>query len=166
MKKHTLKVLMTAATLSTAALVAVPAQAGPLGFIKKLVKQELADLAQDTIRSATDTATTGVVVAAGDVTGDGRPDTAERPFRQEGGTTVPTADDVQAPQEERAALIVPAIQKARYAAPRRGKLSQNGTTVPSAEDVAAPQRPQRARLVQNGTTVETAGEVQAPEKGD
>ena len=44
-----------------------------------------------------------------------------KPFRQEPGTTVPTADDVQAPQvEQQVGLLLPAVQKVREAAPRSG----------------------------------------------
>ena len=93
--------------------------------------------------------------------------TTGKPFRQEPGTTVPTADDVLAPEDEEAALLLPAVQaytsvQGPYQAPRKG-MSQNGTTVETADEVQAPTRPQRAKLVQNGTTVATAGEVQAPE---
>ena len=64
-----------------------------------------------------------------------------KPFRQEPGTTVPTADDVQAPQDEtQVGLLLPAVQKAREAAanPQRTKLKQNGTTVATASEINAP----------------------------
>ena len=101
------------------------------------------------------------------------------------GTTVPTANTVQAPKSEERALIVPAVQQAR--SPRRSsrKMTQNGTTVPTASEVRAPRAESRSaagtdkhdkwisldsvnntrnrrKMSQNGTTVPTASEVQAP----
>ena len=82
------------------------------------------------------------------------------------GTTVPTADTVQAPKSEESALMLPAVQQARETAPRRErKMSQNGTRVPTASELNAPNREpsQRGEMEQNGTTVSTASEVQATE---
>jgi hypothetical protein len=151
-----LTMLLAGAALSAAMMAAAPAHADPLDFIKKAVKKELVEIAESATQSAVD--------ATFKVEKGTRAPTADGGFRQEGGTTVETADDIQAPQEEGAALLLPAVQAAREAARRqRSKMSQNGTTVETANEVQAPQRPQRAKLSQNGTTVATANEVQAPE---
>lgn len=237
MNMNHLKVLAAATALSATALVAVPAQAGPFGFLKKIVKKELTELAQETAQSAVDAATGaavgdqseskgkkkgkveaswkveegeaapsgdggfrqeggttvptaddvqapqgetrglllpavqprfqgGVNVAVGDINGDGTSDGPSKPGMSQNGTTVPSADTVQAQQEERRMLLLPAVQKvAPEPRPQTG-MTQNGTTVPTADEVQAPQRPQRGKMVQNGTTVEAAGEVQAPEQGE
>jgi hypothetical protein len=147
--------LFAGAALSAAIVAAAPAHAGPLDFIKKAVKKELVEITQS--------ATQGVVDATFKGEKDTKAQSSEGGFRQEGGTTVETADDVQAPQEEGAAMLLPAVQPVREAArPRHSRMSQNGTTVETANTVQAPQKPQRAKLKQNGTTIATAGEVQAP----
>jgi len=125
----------------------------------------------------------GVWVASGDVTGDGRSDTAAGRKLKQNGTTVGTAAEVQAPNTtERPHLLLPAVQKAHEPSKsQRAKFKQNGTTVATAGEVQAPQgegqaalllpavqkvhepaKSQRTKLKQNGTTVATAGEVQAP----
>lgn len=181
-----LTMLLAGAALSATALVAVPAHAGPLGFLKKAIKQELSELAEETAQAAVDAATgtvktrktsqpnTGWKVEEGEAAASG-----DGGFRQEGGTTVPSADDVLAPEDEGEALLLPAVQAVREAArPQRSRMSQNGTTVETANEVQAPASSgvalagdeheitydiaaQRAKLSQNGTTVATANEVQA-----
>ena len=173
-----MKALATASALS-AALVAAPAHAGPLDFLKNAVKQELSELAQETTRGAVD-------AAVGKRKADKKATAAsnEGGFRQEGGTTVPTADDVLAPQgETRSGVNVASGDVDGDGRAGKSGLSQNGTTVPSADTVQARQperraalivpaiqkvapeaRPQRGRMVQNGTTVATAGEITAPEQ--
>lgn len=176
-----MKALATASALSAAALVAAPAHAGPLDFLKNAVKHELSELAQETTRSAVD-------AAVGKRKSDKKASTAsnEGGFRQEGGTTVPTADDVLAPQgDARSGVNVASGDVDGDGRAGKPGLSQNGTTVPSADTVqarqperraalivpavqkAAPEtRPQRGWMVQNGTTVATAGEIAAPAKPD
>ncbi len=181
--------LLAGAALSATALVAVPAHAGPLSFLKKVVKQELSELAQETAQGAVDAATgtvkarkTGKTDATWKVEEGEAAASGDGGFRQEGGTTVPTADDLLAPEDEGEALLLPAVQAAREAArPQRSKMSQNGTTVETANEVQAPAPPgaalagdeheitydiaaQRAKLSQNGTTVAIANEVLAPQK--
>lgn len=106
------------------------------------------------------------------------------------GTTVPTANTVQAPKSEERALIVPAVQQARSPGRSSRKMTQNGTTVSTASEVQAPKSEGRAqaakakkhvewsrvhnsasnsapnsqsgKMTQNGTTVPTASEVRAP----
>ncbi|QPC99047.1 hypothetical protein [Qipengyuania soli] len=164
---NTLKALASATALSATALVAVPAHAGPLGFLKKVVKQELSELAQDTAREAVDAATgtakagkKGKVEASWKVEEGEAAPTGDGGFRQEGGTTVPTADDVQAPQGETRGLLLPAVQPRFQGGVnvavgdvngdgRDGKpgMSQNGTTVPSADTVQAAKEERRASLL-------------------
>lgn len=145
-------------TVSSVALTAVPAQAGALSFLKKVVKREVTRAADK---------------ALADVAGEesGTPQAGPEPklpeFNREKGTTVPTADDVQAPQDDEEALLLPAVQaytSVQGPYQQRSKMTQNGTTVETASEVQAPdtQRPQRAKLKQNGTRVATASEVQAP----
>ena len=165
MKMTQLKVLATATALSATALVAVPAHAGPLGFLKKIVKDELTELAQDTAQGAVDAATgkarkKGKVEAGWKVEEGEAAPTGDGGFRQEGGTTVPTADDVQAPQGDTRGLLLPAVQPRFQSGVnvavgdlngdgRDGKpgMSQNGTTVPSADTVQAQQEARRASLL-------------------
>ncbi len=81
----------------------------------------------------------------------------QRAKMSQNGTTVETASEVQAPQEEQAVLIVPAVQRARGAArPQRGKMSQNGTTVETASEVQAPQAEQAAQIGQGRTRARAA----------
>lgn len=181
MKLTRLKALATASAIAAAALVAVPAHAGPLDFLKKAVKQELSELAQEKTRGAVDAAVGSRKSAKKEAAGS-----TDGGFRQEGGTTVPTADDVQAQQGDTRSGVNVASGDVNGDG-RRGKpgLSQNGTTVPSADTVQASQherrgslilpavqkaapeaRAQRGRLVQNGTTVATAGTIAAPEQAN
>lgn len=152
--KSALKIMLAGVALSATAVTAVPAHAGPLSFIKKVVKREADRALEDMLGSGASQSAPATAAANG------------KGFRQEGGTTVGTADDVQAPQDENAVgLLLPAVQSVREAArPQRAKMSQNGTTVETANEVQAPQSPQRAKMSQNGTTVETANEVQAPQR--
>ncbi|MEE1878074.1 hypothetical protein [Altererythrobacter litoralis] len=156
--------MKTLVSIIALSLVAAPAHAGPLDFIKSAVKAEAkkrlnSELehhgistahAQDStpaptearlVQNGTTVATADEVLApeTGEPNGDGSAN--RKGFRQEGGTTVPTADDVQAPQgEERKGLLLPAIQKAQAEPKKRRKMSQNGTTVATASEVQAPQR--------------------------
>lgn len=191
--KH-LKVLATATALSATSLVAVPAQAGPFGFLKKIVKQELNELAEETVQGAVDAAAGAVVDAASDnkskkkgkvearkvEEGEAAP-AGNGGFRQEGGTTVPSADDVQAPPSETRVNVAAGDVTGDGRGGKPG-MSQNGTTVPSADTVQAQQKERRGALIlpavqkaapeprpqagttQNGTTVPTADEVQAPQR--
>ena len=171
-----MKTLVSIVALSIMATSA-PAHAGLFKSLKDAAKKELSRAAKKSVDNLVDRATgetaKGKVEASWKVeegeaaasSGDGN--AIGEPFRQEPGTTVPSADDVLAPKDEEAALLLPAVQaytsvQGPYQAPRKG-MSQNGTTVETADEVQAPTRPQRAKLVQNGTTVATAGEVQAPE---
>lgn len=173
MNMNHLKVLATATALSATALVAVPAQAGPLGFLKKIVKQELSELAQQTAQSAVDAATGGSEPAEakrkGKVEASWKVEEGEAArsgdggFRQEGGTSVPTADDVQAPQGETRGLILPAVQPRFQGGvnvavgdvngdgtadgPTKPGMSQNGTTVPSADTLQAPTEERRGLIL-------------------
>lgn len=129
----------------------------------------------------------GVWVASGDVTGDGRSDTAAGRKLKQNGTTVGTAAEVQAPNTtERPHLLLPAVQKAQEPSKsQRAKFKQNGTTVATAGEVQAPgakpraalllpavqkarvqpqPQTQRGRLQQNGTTVATASRVNARQR--
>lgn len=162
-----MKALASATALSATALVAVPAHAGPLGFLKKVVKQELTQLAQDTAREAVDAATgtemagkKGKVEASWKVEEGEAARSGDGGFRQEGGTTVPTADDVQAPQGETRGLLLPAVQPSFQGGVnvavgdvngdgRDGKpgMSQNGTTVPSADTIQSAKDERRASLL-------------------
>lgn len=164
MKMNHLKVLATATALSATALAAVPAHAGPLGFLKKIVKQELSELAQDTAQRAVDAATGGAEESKGkkkgkvDATwkveeGEAAAPPSSGGYRQEGGTTVPTADDVQAPQGGTRGLILPAVQ------PR----NQGGVNV-AVGDINGDGRDGRPGMSQNGTSVETADTVQAQQE--
>lgn len=202
----TLKAMLAGAAISMTAIAATPAQAGALSFLKKAVKKELSRVAENTVESVLESA----VETAADTTfraekpaqadagqeggglwnsgsGTAAANPASKPMRQEGGTTVGTADDVQAPREEGTALIVPAVQPPREAARRtqRAKLKQTGTTVATASEVQAP-RPStmsgsgsgtarhRATIEplasaaqfrkEGGTRVGTADEVQAPSR--
>ena len=133
----------------------------------------------------------GVNVSAGDV--NGARSTRKKGKLSQNGTTVASANEVQAPQSTPAILtplLLPAVQKASDTKPTspKGKpfRQEPGTTVPSADDVQAPQEETRTaragssggpkvkvfdgrapaargKLNQNGTTVETANEVQAPQ---
>ena len=135
--------------------------------------------------------TGGINVSAGDV--NGVRSTRKKGKLSQNGTTVATANEVQAPQSTPAILtplLLPAVQKASDTKPTspKGKpfRQEPGTTVPSADDVQAPQEETRTaragssggpkvkvfdgkapaargKLNQNGTTVETANEVQAPQ---
>lgn len=167
MRMNTMKALASATALSATALVAVPAHAGPLGFLKKVVKQELTQLAQDTAREAVDAATgtekagkKGKVEASWKVEEGEAARSGDGGFRQEGGTTVPTADDVQAPQGETRGLLLPAVQPSFQGGVnvavgdvngdgRDGKpgMSQNGTTVPSADTIQSAKDERRASLL-------------------
>lgn len=193
---------LAAATALSATLFAVPAQAGPFGFLKKIVKQELSELAEKTTQSAVDAATGGAedskdkkegkVEASWQVEkGEAAAPSGDGGFRQEGGTTVSTADNVQAPQGETRGLLLPAVQRTSGIKVATGDMtgdgkdgkpgmSQNGTTVPSADTVQAPKGEERRMLLlpavqkaqadprpqagttQNGTTVPTAEDVAAP----
>ena len=135
------------------------ANAGLLSSVKKIAKKELTRVAQNATDGAVETSWK---VEKGEAANG-------KPFRQEGGTTVPTADDVQAPQRPQRAkmsqngtTVATASEVQAPQRPQRAKMSQNGTTVATASEVQAPQRPQRAKMSQNGTTVATASEVQAP----
>lgn len=79
------------------------------------------------------------------------------------GTTVATANEVQANTQQRAGFAMTSSNHAPNTAQAHlAKLKQVGTTVATASEVQAPQKPQRSKLKQNGTTVATASEVQAP----
>lgn len=186
MTMNHLKVLATATALSAAALVAVPAHAGPLGLLKKIVQDQLSELAQETAQGAIDAATgkagkKGKVEASWKVEEGEAAPAAEGGFRQEGGTTVPTADDVQAPQQEGRVNVAAGDVTGDGRSGKPG-MSQNGTSVPSADTIQARQDKRRAALIlpavqkvapaprpqagmaQNGTTVPSADEVQAPQR--
>lgn len=161
--------MKTLVSIIALSLVAAPAHAGPLDFIKSAVKAEAkkrlnSELehrgistahAQDSTPAPTEArlVQNGTTVATADEvlapeTGEGAAN--RKGFRQEGGTTVPTADDVQAPQgEERIGLLLPAIQKAQASSQAQGKpfRQEGGTTVPTADDVQAPQGEERKGLL-------------------
>lgn len=193
MTTKTLTALAAATALSATALAAGPTHAGPLGFLKKIVKQELTELAQETVENATDAAAGAVVSkVAGKARGEPQAPATDNGFRQEGGTTVPSADDVQTPQGEARGLLLPAVQPSYQARVnvvagdvtgdgKDGKpgTSQNGTTVPAADTVSAGDEERRGLLLpavqkvapaprpqagttQNGTTAPTAEDVAAP----
>jgi len=163
--------MKTLVSIIALSLVAAPAHAGPLDFIKSAVKAEAkkrlnSELerrglstahAQDSMPAPTEArlVQNGTTVATADEvlapeTGEGAANATGKGFRQEGGTTVPTADDVQAPQgEERIGLLLPAVQRAQASAQAQGKpfRQEGGTTVPTADDVQAPQAEERKGLL-------------------
>ncbi|MFN2098833.1 hypothetical protein [Altererythrobacter sp. MF3-039] len=153
---------------SAGLMTATPAHAGPLDFLKNEVSKAAKKEAKRAIEAGTQRA---VRVAVSDVSRDGIDESAAEgeSFRQEGHTTVPTADDIQSKPQAHIGGAGGAgkVSHNRVQMERaNAKLSQNGTTVGTASEVQAPQteeqRPQRAKLSQNGTTVATANEVQAP----
>ncbi|MBX7528544.1 hypothetical protein [Qipengyuania vesicularis] len=101
-------------------------------------------------------------------------------FRQEPGTTVPTADDIKAPEKEgEAALLLPAVQAARASSQggeeggvepswkvEKGEAAEASGSGGHVRVIDGSQPPARAGLSQNGTTVATADEVLAPETNE
>lgn len=130
-------------------LVSAPVQAGPFDFIKAEVSKAAKKQARKTIEKAFGVDAQvhatgqdrdpranaqGINIATGDITGDGTADIIpaagpgnapqDKPLRQEGGTTVATADLVLAPGND------------EDTQPTR--LEQNGTTVATANELQAP----------------------------
>lgn len=180
------------AGVAMAGAAATPAQAGPFDFIKRAVKQELKETFEATTESVVESAMQTAVETTFKVEKGEQAQASREGFRQEGHTTVGTADDIQAPE-----LAQAQVGRGRTQA-RAGigeaMTSQNGTTVETASEVqsdpaatAADAEPQDAfmtfngpdaaarssvqypyrlenKMSQNGTTVETASEVQAQQR--
>ena len=168
--------LSLALAASAGLLTAAPAQAGPLDFLKK----EVTKTAKKEAKRAVERQASGVRVAVGDVTSDSTArsqdggggifnnggsanrfddtdivhTTTEEKGLSQNGTTVATANEVQAPQTEgqpASAQVGSGRTRARAsieaASATRGKLSQNGTTVATANEVQAPQTEGQAALL-------------------
>ncbi len=182
MPKGPLRITIAAGSISAAAVLAVampaPAHAGPLGFLKEVAKRELgrsleqatgvqvsANVERRRTRSA------GVRTSAGDFNGDGvgEAQPAPRRFEQEGHTTVPTADDVNAQTDpDGTALLLPAVQSVQAPESSRPKARfgrKNGTRVATADEVLAPKEPGTEDRTgggfrqEGGTTVPTADDI-------
>ena len=105
--KAALKAMIAALGVSTMLVASAPAHAGPLGFLKKAAKEELKRAAHDRLADAAGDGVADLVVGAGAgsplATGEHEVeyDIGKAPLKLvQNGTTVATADEVQAPQSE------------------------------------------------------------------
>jgi hypothetical protein len=149
------------AGVAMAGAAATPAQAGPFDFIKRAVKQELNETFEATTESVVESAMQTAVETTFKVEKGEQAQASREGFRQEGHTTVGTADDIQAPELAQAQVGRGRTQA--RASIGEAMTSQNGTTVETASEVQAQQRPQAVPPSQTKGKVEATWKVEEGE---
>ena len=147
-----LRALLAASAASAALFAAVPAHAGPFDFLKRTIEREVKEAVDTAAETAVEAALQTAVETTFKVEKAGQAQTTAAGFRQEGGTTVPTADDIAEPTTEDGEAHVSGVFVATGDVngdgidESRGKpFRQEGhTTVPTADDVQAPAQNRRA----------------------